>query len=136
MKRSLFPHWLTLVLLASLIALALPVLAARSRKSPAISTDTLHVAPNAAIVVGTNHRASLSDLKVGDRVGLVYAQENGSWVIHRISDGVPHKPHNPGVPHPPKAHQHAGTSGLLHVHGVIQGVNLQANTLTISHGAK
>jgi Cu/Ag efflux protein CusF len=131
MKTSFFYRQLILIILALVFAGTLPTEAARVRRVRTLQTGTFLVASNATIVVGTNHMASLSDLNVGDRVSLAYAQENGASVVHRIADGVPHKPRNSDGNPSPKPHSQTGVS-LLHAHGFIQSVDVQAGTVTIT----
>ncbi|SPE52300.1 exported hypothetical protein [Verrucomicrobia bacterium] len=132
MKTSFVRWQLPLALLALTFPLAAPAQASRLRVLPALQTETFQVATNARIVVGTNRMASLADLKIGDHVSIGYLQENGAQVARRIADGVPHKPRNPGSTPPQKTHT-PGTQGLLHTHGVIRVVDVQAATLTIVH---
>ncbi len=126
-------------LLALALALALPAQAARlirTIRTRAYQTETFHVAANAHIAVGDNRKASLADLKVGDRISIGYVQENDVKSARRISDGVPHKSPTPGATPSQKPNHHPGASSLLHAHGVIRSVDVGANTVTISHRAR
>jgi Cu/Ag efflux protein CusF len=101
------------------------------------------VATNATIVVGTNHKAALADLKIGDRVSVGYEKENQILVAHRIADGLPHKApntsannsttNNTGASSSVKTHSHAKGETLLHVHGVVRAVDLSSGTVTVAH---
>jgi Cu/Ag efflux protein CusF len=122
--------------LALTLALALPVQAARLIRTRAYQTETFQVATNAHIAVGDNRKASLEDLKVGDHVSIGYVEENDAKLARRISDGVPHKPPTPGATPSQKPNHHPAASALLHAHGVIQSVDLDASTVTISHRAR
>jgi hypothetical protein len=135
MKTSIARSLPILALLA--LALAWPAQAARVRRVVAYQTDTFQVASNTVIAVGTNRKASLSDIHVGDRVGISYLAENGGNVARHISDGVPHKPRtqNPNGTPPPKPHAHPAQS-LLHVHGTVQAVDVEGATITVSHRPK
>jgi Cu/Ag efflux protein CusF len=136
MKR-LATRWQFILALAALAtAMVLPAEAARLRRVPVVQTETFLVASNATIAVGTNRKAALADLKVGDKVGISYDQGNGGWVAHHISDGVPHKPRNPGSKPSTTPHPHPKTSSLAHAHGVIQSVDVQGRTVTIAHRLK
>lgn len=124
-----------MAILTLTLALALPTQAARVRLIRGSQTETFKVATNAHIAVGTNRSASLGDLKIGDHVSIGYVQEEGARVARRISDGAPHKPHNPSATPPQNPPRHPKTSELLHAHGVVRAVDVQANTVTISHRA-
>ena len=130
MKTPMLRCSSALALLTLAFALALPVQAARVRRSGAPRMETFQTASNTKVVVGTNHAASLANLKVGDRVSISYVQNSGGRLARRITDGVPHKSHTPAK-HPAK--HPAKTPGLLHAHGVIRAINLQAGTVTIAH---
>jgi hypothetical protein len=58
-------------------------------------------------------------------------------VAHHISDGVPHKPHNPSVTPAPSVH-HAQKASVVyeHIHGIVQSVDVQAGTLTFTYKPK
>ena len=122
-----------LALLTLALALAQPAEAARLRRHPAIQTTTLQVTSDTRIAVGTQHSASLANLRIGDRVIIGYVQQDGALVAHRIADGVPHIPHTPGTTPGVGSQHHAKAPALLHVHGVIRAINLQAGTITIAH---
>ena len=123
---------LSMTVAAFVLATVQPTQAARVRRSTSFQTDVFQVATNARIVVGTNRSAALGNLKVGDRVSLGYDRENGTLVAHQIADGVPHKPRNPSVHPAPKTQHPHRTSSVAHVHGIIQSVNVQAGTITIT----
>jgi Cu/Ag efflux protein CusF len=99
----------------------------------AAQTETFSVASDVKIAVGSNHSASLGDLKPGDQVSIGYAQEHGARVAHHIADGVTHNASKPGKSSAPKTQTHTGTSALTHAHGIVQSVDLQAGTMTIAH---
>jgi Cu/Ag efflux protein CusF len=139
MKTRLFRWQLILALIVLTVAFALPVEAARGRRSrvlprqrPAVQTETFSVASSATIAVGTSRSASLGDLKVGDTVVIGYAQENGGRVAHLIGDGVTRKTRTSSSTVTPKVHRQAATGMLAHAHGVIQAVDVQAGTVTIA----
>ena len=127
------PHRQVLLLALALMAsIVLPAQAARFRRAPLFQAATFPVAQNVAIAIGTQHRASLADLRVGERVSLGCLQEGGVWVVHRIAARVPRTLQLPGVSPAVTPHAHAGTPGLFHVHGVVEAVNVQAATVTIA----
>jgi Cu/Ag efflux protein CusF len=127
-------HWqLALALLASMLLLTPSARAAHLLRRSAFQTETFLVASNARIMVGVNHSATLGDLRVGDRVTIGFAQENGDWVAHRITDGVAHKPQSPGSNPTPKPVHHPGAPALAHINGIIRAVDIQAGTVTIAH---
>jgi Cu/Ag efflux protein CusF len=123
---------------AALIAsMALPV-HARILRAYTFQTDVFQLASNATIVVGTNHKAALADLKIGDRVSVGYEKENQILVAHRIADGVAHKASsasttNTNASSSVKTHSHAKGETLLHVHGVVRAVDLSSGMVTVAH---
>ena len=132
--KMLNTRWpLILALLGFTLAFAFSTQAAQVKRARTNQTLTFQTDSNTKIMVGSNHSSSLANLKVGDHVSVGYAQDDGAQVARRIVDGVPHKPHTPGTT--PNAHSkpHAKTSGLLHAHGVIRAIDLQAGTVTIAH---
>jgi hypothetical protein len=131
MKTQVFRGPSILSFLILTLALVLPADAARVKR--AIQTDTIQVTSNTKIAVGATHSASLANLRVGDRVSIGYAEENGARVARRISDGVPHKTQNPSATPGANPQHHTGAPGVLHVHGVIRAIDLQAGTVTIAH---
>jgi len=133
MKVSLFRWQPTLAAMVLILAAVLPAQGARVRRNPAFVTETFRVANDAWVVVGTDHQASLRDLKVGQMVTVGYDQENGVLVAHRLAEGVPHKPRNLGAASAPKPRHPHGAPGLAHVHGVIRSVDVQTGALTITH---
>ena len=132
MKMRLFAIRLILTVAAFVLATVQPIQAAKIKRSTAFQTDVFQVATNAAIVVGTNRMAVLGDLNVGDRVSLGYDKTNGTLVAHHIADGVPHKAHNSSANPAPKTQHPHRTSSLAHVHGILQSVDVQAGTITIT----
>lgn len=132
MKTALFRWHSILTTLALVMAAALPVQAARFRRMVPVQVQTFLVASNAVIAVGTNHSASLANLRPGDHVTLGFRQENGAWVAHRVADGVPHNPREPKGANPAvKAHHAQKAENLAHVHGIIRFVDVQGRTVTI-----
>ena len=139
MKPSLSRWQPMLAVITVTLSLALPAEAARLRRHSAVprhvaaaQTETFSVASDVKIAVG-NHSASLGDLRPGDQVSIGYVQENGVRVARRIADGVTHNASNRGKSSVPKTEAHAGMTTLAHAHGVVQSVDLQAGTLTITH---
>jgi Cu/Ag efflux protein CusF len=111
---------------------------ARVLRAYTLQTDVFRVASNATIVVGTNHKASLADLKVGDRVSVGYEKENEVLVAHRITDGVSHKAPNASTDNTSanssvKTHVHTKGEALLHVHGVVRAMDMSTGTVTVAH---
>jgi Cu/Ag efflux protein CusF len=133
MKTPLGRSQILLALLTVTLALALPVQAARWRRLPGFQTETFLVSPKTMIAVGTQRAASLGNLRLGDRVSIGYVQENGVLVARRIADGVPHKVASPGSNPSPKTHHSPVTQALLHAHGVVRAIDVQAGTVTIVH---
>ena len=132
--KMLNARWpLILALLGFTLAFAIPAQAVHVKRARTNQTLTFQTDSNTKIMVGSNHSSSLANLKVGDHVSVGYVQENGAQVARRIADGVPHKSHTPGTT--PNAHSkpHAKASGLLHAHGVIRAIDLQAGTIMIAH---
>ena len=83
--------------------------------------------------MGSNHTASLGDLKVGDAINIAYSQENGSRLAHHIADGVQHNSARSTKAPGTKSQHHANTGTLSHVHGVIRSLDAQGRTITIDH---
>ena len=133
MKTPTIRWPLTVALLALTLVLALPAQAARVRRGAAIRTETFQITNTTRIAVGTNRSSSLGDLKIGDHISISYVQESGVQLARRIADGVPHKLHAPKTTPTPSAHHRTTTPGLLHAHGVLRAVDLQAGTVTIAH---
>jgi Cu/Ag efflux protein CusF len=132
MNTHKFHAGLALTIAALTVAATLSSPAAGLKTVPT-QTQTFQVADNAKIIVGTDKSASLSDLKIGDRVGIAYSQTNGVSIAHRIADGVPHKPHqNTTAGKPAQTTSHHATNGLEHAHGIIQSVDTNARTVTIT----
>ena len=122
---------------ALMVSIGFPV-HARVLRAYTFQTDLFRVGSNATIVVGTNHKASLSDLKIGDRVSVGYEKENNVLVAHRISDGVAHKTPsasttNTNANSSEKTHSHAKGETLQHVHGVVRAVDIASGTVTVAH---
>ena len=120
---------------ALVFSIALPV---HAKRVYAFQTDVFKVASNATIVVTTNHKATLADLKIGDRVNIGYEKENEGLVAHRIADGVPHKApntstNNTSASSSVKTHAHAKGETLFHVHGVVRAVDVASGTVTVAH---
>ncbi len=133
MKTLSFRRNLALAVAALAVAGVLPAQAARLRIVHTYQTALFQTASTAKIAVGTNRSASLLDVNVGDHVSIAYDQENGAFVAHHISDGVPPKPRNPSVTPLPASHHRATASAYLHVRGIVQSVDAQAGTLTIAY---
>ena len=136
MKILFFRRQLILAIVAAAVAGVAPAQAARLSKHQVYRTAVFQTASTAKIAVGTNRSATLLDVKVGDQVSIAYDQENGALVAHRLSDGVPPKPHTPGVNPLPVAHaaHHSATAPVyFHVHGVVQSVDAQTGSVTISY---
>ena len=132
MKTPLHIIRLSMTVAALVLATVQPTQATRSRRSPAVQTEVFQVVSNARIVVGTNHSAGLGDLKIGDRVSLSYDRKDGTLMAHHIADGVPPKPRKPSVNPAPQTQHPRQASSLAHVHGVLQSVDVQAGTITIT----
>src|SRR5205085_9997669 len=124
---------ITLVIIASVPAAQ----AGRVKRVPHVprqradQTETFTIAKDARIAVGSNHSASLGDLKVGDVVNIGYAQENGARIAHHIADGVQHKTLHTAKEPGSKTPRHAATSAMSHAHGTVQSMDVQARILTI-----
>ena len=121
-----------LVLVVGLIVgmLGAPMFAQAKEKhaAKAAGTDlTFQVPATCTISVVGNASAKLSDVKVGDKVGVAYDENNGTLTaasVHVI-DPTAKKEHKKGEK--PADHKHAG--------GTVAGVDATANTLTVTpHG--
>jgi len=141
MKTCFFQRQFVLVA-ALAMAGVLPAQAARFSKHQTYRTAVFQTASTAKIAVGANRSASLLDVKVGDQISIAYDQENGALVAHHISDGVPPKPRtnlaNPlPVAHVAHVAHHSATAPVyFHVRGVVQSVDAQNGSLTISYKAR
>ena len=142
MKTWFFRRQFILAVAALAVAGTLPAQAARSSKHPMYRTAVFQTASTAKIAVGTNRSATLLDVKIGDQVNIAYDQENGALVAHHISDGVPPKPRTTGanplpVAHAARvAHHSASAPVYFHVRGVVQSVDAQNGSLTITYKAR
>jgi len=137
MKILIYRWPFTLAAVVLMMSVVLPAGAARIVLTKGYRSAILQVAGTAKIAVGTNHSATLLDLKVGDHVSIAYDLENGALVAHRISDGVPHKPRNANVQLVPAAFHPAKLSvAYKHLLGIVQSVDVQDNTLTIAYKPK
>ena len=126
MNTSLFQ--LKTALLAALLGVAVAVPA---RAGAVTQTQTFTVAAGAKIVVGTNKSATLGNINPGDHVGIAYTDVIGVLTASHIRDFGPNPVRHPrtaGVKKP--ATQTA--SSLLHAHGIVGSVDVQAQTLTIT----
>lgn len=124
--------WVSGALTFAVASLAVPAQAAHLRRVAVVQTETFRVASNAVIAVGANRHASLGDVKVGDRISVAYLDQGGTLMARHISDGVPHKPRT-SESTPQKPQHHSSNSNLLHVHGVVNAVDPEAGTVTITH---
>jgi Cu/Ag efflux protein CusF len=124
-----------LIWVGVVLALALggvwPVQAARYGRNLPYRTAVFQTANTTRIAVGTNHSASLLNVRVGDEVSISYDQENGTLMAHHISDGVPPKPRNLSVNS--AAHHLKTESTFAHLHGVVQAVDVQSGTVTLAY---
>jgi hypothetical protein len=58
-------------------------------------------------------------------------------VEHHVSDGLPHKPHNPNVNPVTSTHHSSKTSVVYeHIRGIVQSVDAQTGSLTIAYKPK
>ena len=141
-KTRFFRRQLLLAVAALLVAGVLPANAARFSKHPTYRTAVFQTASTAKIAVGTNHSATLLDVKVGDQISIAYDQENGALVAHHISDGVPPKPRTISTSPLPVAHAahtaHHSTVAPVYfrVRGVVQSVDAQSGTVTLTYKAR
>ena len=127
--------------MALLFSVALPVHAVGYRRVYFYQTDTFKVASNAAIVVGSNYKASLYNVKVGDLVRVGYDRENGALMVHEIGDGVRHKAPkasttNTSASSSGQAHPHRSGEPLLHINGIVRGVDPSGGTVTLAHARR
>jgi hypothetical protein len=136
MKALRFRRQLTLTVLALMAAGVMAARAGRIRRIQAVGTCVFQVATNAGIEVGTNRLASLGDVRVGDRISIRYDREDGVLVAKKLADGVPRKPRNPGTNAVPVTHHASGAKGLAVVHGVVQSIDDQAGTLSITYSLR
>jgi hypothetical protein len=125
-------HWKILVATILLLAVILPAQAARYRR---YQTAAFQLSDTAQIAVGSNQSASLLDLRRGEHVSVVYDQENGALVAHRITAAVSHNPKPLASGSKSAGHHQTGStqSSYWSVHGVVESVNPQAGTLTIAY---
>jgi hypothetical protein len=137
MNSSVLRKQFLFATVALMLSIGFPV-HARVLRAYTFQTDVFRIATNATIVVGTNHKATLADLKIGDRVSVGYEKENQILVAHRVSDGVAHKAPSSGTnttsaSSSVKTHSHANGETLLHVHGVVQAIDVGSGTVTVAH---
>lgn len=125
-------------MLLTATAFALPAEAARIRRPhvprqhATVQTETFTLAKDARIAVGSNHSASLSDIRVGDLVHIGYLQEKGALVARHITDGVQRNAVHPGKGAGTKTQHHVLSSTLSHAQGVVRSVDVQGSTVTIA----
>jgi hypothetical protein len=126
MNTSLFK--LKAALFAALLgmAVAVPV-----RAGVVAQTQTFTVAAGAKIVVGTNKSATLGNINPGDHVGLAYTDVNGVLTASHIRDFGPNPVRHPRTAGAKKPATQTASS-MLHAHGIVGSVNVQARTLTIT----
>jgi hypothetical protein len=142
MKLTVLRKRFLLLVLPLLLGLALPVQGIHIKRAVPYRTDIYQVAPGAKIVVRTNQAASLGDLRIGDRVSLAYAEQNGTLLVHRIADGMARGTANVrgtnsvATGAAPKPHAQGKVGALIHVHGIVRAINLQAGTVTVTHRAQ
>jgi Cu/Ag efflux protein CusF len=123
-------HWKICAAIILLLALVWPAQAARYRHYSNYQTATFQVSDTTQVAVGSNEPASLLGLRRGEHVSVVYDQENGLLVAHRITSAVSHNP-KPLETHAKSTGHHQ--ADYWSVHGVIESVNPQAGTLTIAY---
>ena len=118
----------TLALIAA--ALLTPMLAGYAGSTNAAPVSkTFTVAAAAKIHTVDNPAAKLADLKVGDKVGIAYHDNNGTLTADKIhvingpKEVAPKGARQMGEPKPETAE--------LHAHGLITAVDATAGTLTI-----
>ena len=118
----------TLALIAA--ALLTPVLAVYANSTNATPVSkTFTVGADAKIHTVDNPSAKLADLKVGDKVGIAYHDNNGTLTVDKI-----HVINGPKEVAPKGSHPKGGPkadTAELHVHGLITAVDATAGTLTI-----
>ena len=119
----------TLALIAA--ALLTPMLAVYANSTNAAPVSKTFTVPAAAkIHTVDNAAATLADLKVGDKVGIAYHDNNGTLTADKIHVINGPKEGAPKGSHPKKGEPKPETAEL-HAHGLITAVDATAGTLTI-----
>jgi Cu/Ag efflux protein CusF len=118
--------------LAIAVIVATTVIVSAHATVPTARQAVFQIVSTTKIALGTDHSASLVNLKIGDRVSIAYNQENGSLIAHHIADEVPQKIHSEAkyTYHHPKPSK-AGT--VEHMYGIVRSVDVQTGTLTIAY---
>jgi hypothetical protein len=98
----------------------------------ATSIATFALASNAKIILGTNTKASLNDLVVGEVAHVSYTIENGVWLAHKVVVNPVHH-NNTATSHPNTAttHPHVAKTNELHAHGKITSYDASVGTISI-----
>jgi hypothetical protein len=97
-----------------------------------LTTQSYKVDDGCKIVTADKKQATLTDLKVGDKVNIRYRAQNGTLVADRIVVQQPRTTQQPKTP-PPSGHpreKSQPTNGLL-ARGTIIDVDTQSNTVMI-----
>ena len=123
-------HWKMFAATILLLAMVWPAQAARFRRYN-YQVATFQLANTAQIAVNSNQGASLLNLQRGERVNVVYDQENGALVAHRVTAVATHNPKPLSSGLRSSGHQQTAQPNYWNVHGVISSVNPQAGTFTI-----
>ena len=125
---------LSFFMLIAVLAGGFTVQAERVSDSPKTKLVAFHVrrglrsvsfllANDATIRIGTNDKANLMDLRVGQMAHVHYTIQNGTWLAHEIVVNRPHGGH--------AAKKSANQTDALHAHGEILGYNASTGQLTI-----
>jgi hypothetical protein len=114
------------------VTLLIPVMVARA--APAAAVVTFKMAQNVKILAADNSALTLAGLKVGERVGIAYQENNGVAVAQKIRVIVPKKA-DAGKSKVGKGRVKPDV--FLHARGVITAVNTAEGTLTTNvHAAR
>ncbi len=95
--------------------------------APVDAAITFKMSPNVKIHAADNSAIGLADLKVGEKVGIAYQENNGVAVAEKIHVIAPTNV-EPAKGQPGKAP--ANPDPFIHAHGVITHVNAAEGTLT------
>jgi hypothetical protein len=131
MNTSLFRSRAGLFAAALLVAVALPAHAGKGRKAAA--TQTFTIAAGASITVGDNQSATLANINTGDHVSIAYTEAGGVLTASKIKDlGANPVKQAKHAKSTAKSGRKAHAASGLRVQGIVTGVDVTGQTLTIT----